>query len=94
MPFGIVAFRIFRVIRIFKLFRVTKYQDSLNVITEVVARRKNPKLISSVFLVLILMISASMLMYGIEHEAQPDVFRNAFSGFWWATSTLLTVRIW
>ncbi len=90
MPFGIVAFRIFRVIRIFKLFRVTKYQDSLNVITEVVARRKN-QLISSVFLVLILMISASILMYGIEHEAQPDVFRNAFSGFWWATSTLLTV---
>ena len=30
-------------------------------------------------------------MYGIEHEAQPDVFKNAFSGFWWATSTLLTV---
>ena len=90
MPFGVVAFRIFRVIRIFKLFRVTKYQDSLNVITEVVARRKN-QLISSVFLVLILMISASILMYGIEHEAQPDVFRNAFSGFWWATSTLLTV---
>ena len=90
LPFGIVAFRIFRVIRIFKLFRVTKYQDSLNVITEVVARRKN-QLISSVFLVLILMISASILMYGIEHEAQPDVFRNAFSGFWWSTSTLLTV---
>lgn len=37
------------------------------------------------------MISASILMYGIEHEAQPRVFRNAFSGFWWATSTLLTV---
>lgn len=90
LPFGFVAFRIFRVIRIFKLFRVTKYQDSLNVITEVVARRKN-QLISSLFLVLILMISASILMYGIEHEAQPEVFRNAFSGFWWATSTLLTV---
>jgi voltage-gated potassium channel len=90
MPFGVVAFRIFRVIRIFKLFRVTSYQDSLNVITDVVKKRKN-QLISSVFLVLILMISASILMYGIEHEAQPDVFRNAFSGFWWATSTLLTV---
>ncbi len=90
MPFGVVAFRIFRVIRIFKLFRVTSYQDSLNVITDVVTKRKK-QLISSVFLVLILMISASILMYGIEHEAQPDIFKNAFSGFWWATSTLLTV---
>ena len=30
-------------------------------------------------------------MYGLEHEAQPDVFENAFSGFWWSVSTLLTV---
>ncbi|MBQ7924953.1 MAG: ion transporter, partial [Lachnospiraceae bacterium] len=27
----------------------------------------------------------------LEHEVQPDVFTNAFSGVWWAASTLLTV---
>jgi voltage-gated potassium channel len=30
-------------------------------------------------------------MYSLEHEAQPDVFKNAFSGIWWSASTLLTV---
>ncbi len=25
------------------------------------------------------------------HDAQPEVFRNAFSGIWWSMSTLLTV---
>ena len=30
-------------------------------------------------------------MYSLEHEAQPEVFKNAFSGIWWAASTLLTV---
>lgn len=30
-------------------------------------------------------------MYSLEHEAQPEVFRNAFSGFWWVVSALLTV---
>lgn len=30
-------------------------------------------------------------MYSVEHEAQPTVFRNAFSGIWWSMSTLLTV---
>ena len=30
-------------------------------------------------------------MYSVEHEAQPAVFRNAFSGIWWSMSTLLTV---
>ena len=30
-------------------------------------------------------------MYSVEHDAQPEVFRNAFSGVWWSMSTLLTV---
>ena len=30
-------------------------------------------------------------MYSVEHEAQPAVFRNAFSGIRWSMSTLLTV---
>ena len=31
------------------------------------------------------------MMYNLEHEAQPEAFANAFSGFWWAANTLLTV---
>ena len=30
-------------------------------------------------------------MYSLENKAQPKVFTNAFSGIWWAASTLLTV---
>ena len=30
-------------------------------------------------------------MYSVEHDAQPNVFQNAFSGVWWSVSTLLTV---
>ena len=30
-------------------------------------------------------------MYYFEHDAQPDVFENAFSGLWWAIATLTTV---
>ena len=40
---------------------------------------------------MILMIGASLCMYSLEHEAQPEVFSNAFSGIWWAASTLLTI---
>ena len=42
-------------------------------------------------MVLIFMVAASLCMYGLEHEAQPDQFKNAFSGIWWSVSTLLTV---
>lgn len=43
------------------------------------------------FTILILMLASSLCMYSLEHEAQPDIFTNAFSGIWWAASTLLTV---
>ena len=89
-PTGAAAFRMFRVARIFRLFRINAYYDSLNVITEVILRKKQ-QLLSSVFIILVLMIAASLAMYSIEHDAQPDVFKNAFSGIWWAASTLLTV---
>lgn len=89
-PSGAVAFRMFRVARIFRLFRITAYHDSLSVITEVITS-KGQQLWSSVFLIAILMIGSSLCMYSLENAAQPDVFTNAFSGIWWAVSTLLTV---
>lgn len=89
-PSGAVAFRMFRVVRIFRLFRINAYYDSLNVITQVLAS-KAQQLLSSVFIILVLMIASSLCMYSLEHDAQPEVFSNAFSGIWWSVSTLLTV---
>ena len=89
-PTGAVAFRMFRVARIFRLFRINAYYDSLNVIIEVIAS-KSQQLFSSVFLIAVLLLASSLCMYSLENVAQPHVFTNAFSGIWWAVSTLLTV---
>ena len=89
-PAGTVAFRMIRIARIFRLFRINAYIDSLHVITEVIVSKKQ-QLFSSVFIILVLMLASSLCMYSLEHEAQPEVFQNAFSGIWWAASTLLTV---
>lgn len=89
-PVGIVAFRIFRIIRIFRLFSLNSKYDAFNVITDVIKEKRN-QIVSSVFMIVTLMVAASLTMYSVEHEAQPDVFSNAFSGIWWATSTLLTI---
>ncbi len=89
-PSGAVAFRMLRVMRIFRLFRINAYYDSLKLITEVL-NSKRQQLFSSVFTILILMLASSLCMYSLEHEAQPEVFTNAFSGIWWSASTLLTV---
>jgi len=89
-PAGTVAFRMIRIVRIFRLFRINAYYDSLHVITEVLYSKRS-QLTSSVLIILILMTGSSLCMYSLEHTAQPDVFQNAFSGIWWAASTLLTV---
>ena len=87
---GMVIFRMLRVARIFHLFRLNARYDSFNVITTVLYEKRN-QIISSVFIVLILMLASSLCMYSVEHDSQPEVFRNAFSGIWWSMSTLLTV---
>lgn len=89
-PTGAAVFRMFRAIRIFRLFQINAYYDSLNVIAEVISSKKQ-QLFSSVFTILVLMLFSSLCMYSLEHEAQPEVFSNAFSGMWWSVSTLLTV---
>lgn len=88
--YGFIAFRLLRVVRIFRLFRINEYYDSFNVITAVLYEKKN-QIISCIFIIIVLMIASSLCMYSAEHEAQPEVFSNAFSGIWWSISTILTV---
>ena len=90
IPNGVVVFRMLRVVRILHLFRINSKYDAYNVITEVLRDKRNA-LVSSIFLILVLMLASSLCMYGLEHEAQPENFSNAFSGIWWSMSTLLTV---
>ena len=87
---GFVGFRILRVVRIFRLFRVNASYDSFNVIANVFKKKKN-QIFSSVFIILMLMLVSSLCIYSAEHEAQPELYKNAFSGIWWSLSTIFTV---
>ncbi|MCR5033229.1 MAG: ion transporter [Lachnospiraceae bacterium] len=87
---GFVAFRLLRVVRIFHLFRVNAYYDSFNVIVTVLKEKLN-QIISSLFIIIVLMLAGSLCIYSLEHDAQPEVFENALSGLWWTVSTIFTV---
>ena len=87
---GFIVFRMLRVVRIFHLFRINAQNDSFNVITTVLYEKRN-QIISSIFIIVVLLFASSLGIYSAEHAEQPDVFQNAFSGIWWSMSTLLTV---
>jgi len=89
-PAGIVAFRMLRIVRILRLFRINAYYDAFNVITDVIKEKKS-QILSAVIIIVMMVLASSLVMYNLEHDAQPEVFANAFSGVWWAVSTLLTV---
>ena len=87
---GFILFRMMRIVRILKLFKINEQFDSLHVIKTVMYEKRN-QIVSSIFIIVVLMLASSLCMYSAEHEAQPDVFENAFSGIWWSVSALFTV---
>lgn len=94
LPYFIkIDLRILRTLRLFRLLRLLKlkrYFKSLSVIKSVVVKTKN-EIIVTVFMVFLLLILASTLMYNIEKNAQPEAFQNIGQAMWWAVATLTTV---
>ena len=82
--------RMLRIIRLFRIFKISRYTNALNTIATVF-KNKASQLISSMAVVLMLMLMASVIMYNVEHEAQPDQFKDVFQAMWWAVATLTTV---
>ncbi|MBQ0050512.1 MAG: ion transporter [Treponema sp.] len=94
LPFVVVldlrVLRTLRLMRLFRIFKFNRYTSALERILNVL-KKKSPELLSSVFVIMILMLISSILMYTIENPVQPEVFSNGFSGFWWAVATFTTV---
>ena len=82
--------RTFRLLRIFRIFKLGYYIDECRFLVQALKDQTRQLLVSS-FLLLVIILVSSILMYSIENQAQPDVFENVFSAFWWSVATLTTV---
>jgi voltage-gated potassium channel len=87
---NIQILRMVRLVRILSILKVNRYSMAISTIGQVI-KRKAAQLLSSLLVVILLIVFSSVLMYYIEHNSQPEVFNNAFSGLWWAIATLTTV---
>lgn len=90
LPGYLKVLRGLRILRLVRLFKINRYTKSLTRIGNVI-KRKSTDLLSSLLVVFLIMIIASVLMYNIENAEQPDKFNNAFSALWWSVSTFTTV---
>lgn len=90
---GVVDTRIARAIRMFRLVRVLKigrYAYAVQTITGVIARKKEELAIVGFVLVMLLIICSS-LIYFVEHPEQPDKFPSIAQSMWWSIVTLSSV---
>jgi len=98
LPFYLPAFvdldlrflRIIRLIRILRLLKMGRYSNSLQILGNVL-RRKKEELVVTIFVTGMLLLLASSCMYYVEADAQPDSFPNIIAAFWWGVATLTTV---
>lgn len=93
LPFFVTDLRFIRIIRLFRLFRLFKlarYSEPLQTLGEVL-KSKSGDLAVSFFVLFIVLIFASSLMYYVEYEAQPKVFSSIPASMWWGVITLTTI---
>ncbi|MEX0717649.1 MAG: ion transporter [Planctomycetaceae bacterium] len=93
LPFVGIDLRFMRSLRLLRILRVAKlgrYFRALNLLGDVVRKRRDELVVTTALLALLL-VMAACLMYSFENEAQPDVFSDIPSTMWWSVVTLTTV---
>lgn len=84
------AMRLLRLMRILRIVKVGRYSVAARTLTNVL-RAKSADLLSLLFLLAILLLVSSTLMYYFENDAQPDVFSSIPATMWWGIVTLTTI---
>ncbi len=89
-PIDLRIVRILRLMRLVRIFKLGRFSKSLKTINEVLKETRDDLSIT-LFVIFILLVLSSTLMFYVEGEAQPDKFASIGHSFWWAIATLTTV---
>lgn len=89
-PLSLQALRLLRLGKLLEVFKINRYTDALKTVASVF-KRKSSQLLSSMFVILLLIVLASTLMFHAEHSVQPDKFRTILDSLWWSIATFTTV---
>jgi voltage-gated potassium channel len=77
-------------LRQFRLFKLARYSEPMQTLGDVF-KAKAGDLAVAFFILFIVLIFASSLMYHAEHEAQPEAFSSIPTSMWWGIVTLTTI---
>ena len=78
-----------RIVRLVRLIKLSRYMRGLRSIA-CVFRKRRPEIVAAFMVLALLTVTASVLMYEIEHPVQPEKFDSVFTGMYWAMTTITT----
>ncbi len=86
----VALIHILRSLRLFSIFKLARISRSMRDMG-LVMRKSAPDLGLAYFILFIVLILASSMMYYAEREAQPQIFSSIPASMWWGVVTLTTV---
>lgn len=78
-----------RIIRLVRLIKISRYMRGLRTISRVFKTRRQ-EIIAAFMVLALLAIASSVLMFEVEHTAQPQIFDSVWTGLYWAVTTMTT----
>lgn len=82
--------RLLRLARLVRIAKLGRYSLALRTLRHVIVARL-PDLIGLSFVLLIMLVLSSALMFHLESEAQPEKFSSIPATMWWGIITLTTI---
>ncbi len=95
LPFYLSAFfavdlRFLRVLRLLRILKLTRYSPALETFARVL-KNERKALVAALFMLGVMLILVSSLMFVFEQSAQPEAFGSIPAALWWGIVTLTTV---
>mgnify|MGYP001601360925 CR=1 FL=1 len=89
-PVDLRFIRVLRLFRILRILKIARYSESIRNIMGAITKKKE-EIAISIFILLIVLIVSSSIMYFAENAAQPEAFSSIPASMWWGIITLTTI---
>ncbi|WP_201505259.1 ion transporter [Psychrobacter aestuarii] len=88
--FVTIDLRFLRILRLFRILKLTRYFASMRILLVVISKERG-SFQAVIFILIIMIVTASSGIYLVENHAQPEEFESIPKAMWWAVVTLTTV---
>lgn len=84
------SYSFIRFLRIFWILKIGHYTRSLTIFSRVF-KAKQEEIFIAFFVMLLLLVTGSALIFFAEHDAQPTKFSSVLASMWWGIETMATI---